>query len=80
MIHFNFNAKIKTFYSYRRAFVNQSFYFDLDILSKEELRSFIKEEGHNFDNHITFELDNGLWFTYSDGTLYVGTSVRVKSW
>ena len=71
-----FYGEITEFYTYRKAMTNHSVYIELDKFQKECLRSFL---GNKFGNHITWKADK-LYYTYSDGTLYIGTSINIKNW
>lgn len=71
---------IINFYTYRSALVSHSFYINLDKYQREELKEWIKSENYQFDNHICWETNEGLCYRYSDGTLYIGTSITKKNW
>ena len=46
---------------------------------KDDIREYLKSNGYQTDNHICWSSDQ-LHFMYSDGKLFIGTSITVKSW
>lgn len=49
---------------------------ELSPSQKQELREYL---GSKMDNHITWKTGD-LCYTYSDGILYIGTSIKVINW
>ena len=49
---------------------------ELSPSQKEDLREYL---GSKMDNHITWKTGN-LCYTYSDGFLYIGTTIKVMRW
>jgi hypothetical protein len=43
---------------------------------KQDLRDYM---GPRMDNHITWKTGD-LCYTYSDGFLYIGTSIKIMNW
>ena len=53
-----------------------SMFIELSPSQKEDLRKYL---GSKMDNHITWKTGD-LCYTYSDGLLYIGTSIKVMCW
>lgn len=78
MLQFSFedSNNIVEFYPYRKAMVAQAVTFDLDDFDVNVvLKRYLEEQGYKKDNHICWKTAEGLYFQYSDGTLYVGLSI-----
>lgn len=73
---FEFYGEITEFYPYRKAWTNYSFFIEVNECQKEIIRDLL---GSRFGNHITWKCDS-LYYTYSDNTLYIGTSIKIKNW
>ena len=71
-----FFGEITEFYTYRSARCVHSIIIELSPSQKEFLREYLEDK---MDNHITWK-SNNLYYTYSDGHLYIGNSVKVKNW
>ena len=71
-----YGSKITEFYSYRSARCMHSMFIELSPSQKEDLREYL---GSKMDNHITWKAGD-LCYTYSDGLLYIGTSIKVMRW
>jgi hypothetical protein len=48
-------------------------------LSEEQIEDLRDYLGTRMGNHITWKTGN-LCYTYSDGMLFIGTSIKVMSW
>lgn len=70
--------EIKTFYPYRKNRCSHSFI--INDVSFIEVKQYIESQGFCMDNHISWENEYGLCFTYSDHTLYIGNKMIGKSW
>lgn len=66
------------FYTYRKARV-WGVSLSLTERQKDDIREYLKSNGYQTDNHICWSSDQ-LHFMYSDGKLFIGTSITVKSW
>lgn len=71
-----YDEKITEFYTYRSARCMHSMYIELSPSQKQDLREYL---GSKMDNHITWK-SSGLCYTYSDGNLFIGTSIQVGCW
>lgn len=71
-----FGKEIIEFYPYRTARCMHSMFITLSSSQKQDLREYL---GSKMDNHITWKSDD-LYYTYSDGVLYIGTSVKIGHW
>ena len=71
-----FIGEIEEFYTYRSARCNHSVVIELSSVQKAFLREYL---GNKMDNHITWKAGD-MYYTYSDGHLYIGNSINVKSW
>lgn len=69
---------ITVFYSYRKARV-WGVSFTVTERQKDDIREYLESNGHKMDNHICWSSDK-LNFMYSDGCLFIGTEISVKSW
>lgn len=80
MIEFGpFNdMSITAFYSYRKARV-WGVALTLTEKQKDDIREYLESNGHKMDNHICWSSDT-LHFMYSDGCLFIGTEISIKSW
>ena len=71
-----YGKEIIEFYTYRTARCMHSMFIELSVTQKQDLRQYL---GSKMDNHITWRT-NDLCYTYSDGFLYIGTSIKVMKW
>ena len=71
-----YEKEIIEFYTYRTARCMHSMFIELSPSQKEELKDYL---GLKMDNHITWKTGD-LCYTYSDGFLYIGTSIKVMRW
>lgn len=71
-----FFGEIEEFYTYRSARCIHSIAIELSPSQKEDLKEYLDKK---MDNHITWK-SNNLYYTYSDGYLYIGTSVKILNW
>lgn len=71
-----YDEEITEFYPYRSARCMHSIYIELSPSQKQDLREYL---GSKMDNHITWKSGN-LCYTYSDGNLFIGTSIQVGCW
>lgn len=71
-----YGKEITEFYTYRSARCMHSMFIELSPSQKEDLREYL---GSKMDNHITWKTGD-LCYTYSDGLLYIGTSIKVMNW
>lgn len=72
------DTEIKNFYPYRRNRCCPSFV--INNVSFSEIKEYVEEQGFRMDNHISWENEQGLCFTYSDHTLYIGNKMIGRSW
>jgi hypothetical protein len=72
----DFIGEIEEFYTYRSARCNHSFSIELSTSQKEFLREYLEDK---MDNHITWK-SGDMYYTYSDGCLYIGNSINIKNW
>ena len=71
-----YGRPIDEFYTYRSARCVHSVFIYLSESQVEDLRDYL---GSRMSNHVTWKTGN-LCYTYSDGILYIGTSIKVMSW
>lgn len=71
-----YGKEISEFYTYRTARCMHDMFIELSPSQKEDLRDYLDNK---MDNHITWKTGN-LCYTYSDGFLYIGTTIKVMSW
>ena len=71
-----YSKEITEFYPYRSAICIHSMFIELSPNQKEDLGEYL---GSKIDNHITWKTGD-LCYTYSDGLLYIGTSIKVMRW
>ena len=71
-----YGQEITEFYTYRSVRCIHSVCVELSPSQKEELREYLCS---GMDNHITWKTGD-LFYTYSDGFLYIGTSIKVMYW
>lgn len=71
-----YGKEITEFYPYRSARCMHSIVIELSPSQKEDLREYL---GSKMDNHITWKTGD-FCYTYSDGFLYIGTSIKVMRW
>lgn len=71
-----YGRPIDEFYPYRSARCVHNVFIYLSESQAEDLRDYL---GSRISNHITWKTGN-LCYTYSDGVLYIGTSIKVMSW
>lgn len=71
-----YGKEITEFYTYRSARCMHSMFIELSPSQKQDLREYL---GSKMDNHITWKTGD-LCYTYSDGFLYIGTSIKVMRW
>lgn len=71
-----FSKEITEFYPYRSAKCIHSMQISLSPSQKQDLREYL---GPRMDNHITWK-SGDLCYTYSDGNLFIGTSIQVGCW
>lgn len=71
-----YRQEITEFYTYRSARCMHSMSIKLSPSQKQELREYL---GSRMDNHITWKTGD-LCYTYSDGILYIGASIKVINW
>lgn len=71
-----FGKQPEEFYTYRSARCMHSVFIGLSEDQIEDLRDYL---GERMGNHITWKTGN-LCYTYSDGMLFIGTSIKVMSW
>lgn len=72
----DFFKEIEEFYTYRSARCNHSFSIELSPSQKVFLKEYL---GDRMDNHISWK-SHDMYYTYSDGCLYIGTSIHIKNW
>lgn len=68
--------EIIEFHTYRTARCIHSMSITLSSSQKQDLREYL---GSKMDNHITWKTGD-LCYTYSDGELYIGTSIKIMRW
>ena len=71
-----YDKKIIEFYTYRTARCMHSMFIELSPSQKQDLKDYL---GDKMDNHITWKTGD-LCYTYSDGHLYIGTTIKVIRW
>lgn len=71
-----FGKEISEFHTYRTARCMHDMFIELSSSQKQDLRDYL---GNKMDNHITWKTGN-LCYTYSDGFLYIGTTIKVMRW
>lgn len=71
-----FIGEIEEFYTYRSARCNPSIIIELSPTQKVFLKEFLEDK---MDNHISWKAGN-MYYTYSDGHLYIGSSINIKNW
>lgn len=69
---------ITAFYSYRKARV-WGVSLTVTERQKDDIKEYLETNGYKMDNHICWSSDK-LHFMYSDGCLFIGTDISIKSW
>lgn len=75
-----FKGQIQRFWPYRSAFAETQVQLDLEDFDIKILKRFVEENGYRMDNHISFELESGLYCTYSDHKLYISSTIIEGKW
>lgn len=73
------HGEIVEFWSYRKAIVYSAVVIRVPRISAI-VREYVESNGHKMDNHICWKTSCGLYYMYSDHTLYIGDSIDVRSW
>ena len=85
----DYSRKIVKFYKYRSATVRNVFvriedeswmYKDERCTLWKTVELFLKDNNQKLDNHICWELDNGIFAMWSDNVLKFGTEIDERSW
>ena len=71
-----FFGEIEEFYTYRSARCVHSVIIELTPSQKVFLKEYLEDK---MDNHITWKAGD-MYYTYSDGCLYIGNSINIKNW
>lgn len=76
-----FSGKIINFWPYRKAIVlDSSFKIDLDPFGRKNVKFYVEEQGYHFDNHIVFQMENGLYVWFTDNRICIGTKIEEGDW
>lgn len=73
-----FSFGIKAFYPYRSNRCRHS--FTIYDVSFDSVKRYIEGQGYRMDNHISWENESGLCFTYSDHNLHIGVAMLNERW
>ena len=77
-----FEGNIVNFWEYRTARVIEDVIFRSDIDENDLINviNYIEGQGYHFDNHIVFQMDNGLYVWVHDNRIIIGKSIEVGDW
>ena len=73
------HGEIVEFWTYRRAIVHSAVVIRVPNISAI-VRKYIEHNQRKMDNHICWKTSCGLYYMYSDHTLYIGNNIDVRSW
>ena len=78
----NFEGNIVNFWEYRTARVIKDVIFSSDIDENDLINviTYIEGQGYHFDNHIVFQMDNGLYVWLHDNRIIIGKSIEIGDW
>lgn len=73
----SFSGKITKFWSSQKARVlDSTFKVKIGPMGLKNVKTYVKEQGYPFENHIVFQMDNGVYVWFTNNQILIGSKIE----
>ena len=74
------HGEITKFWTYRTAFVPGIIVLEMSEYDRLEIKNFLDNNGYKIDNHICWQMEDGVYCMYSDLKLHIAGTIEEMNW